>query len=112
MQAMAREAGVPPEAMLLEPRGEDTFGNAVYTRRLMLEHGLESAILVTSPYHLHRAMMTFTSVYKGSGIRIIPRAAPDSAWRKSGWWREDYTRRLTITEIEKIGYILLTGRYN
>ncbi len=112
MQSMARNAGVPPESILLDPLGEDTLGNAIHTRRLMIEHELSSAILVTSPYHLHRAMITFNTVYRGSGIRLIPRAAPDSAWRKSAWWMSDETRVLTLVELEKIGYILVTGRYN
>src|SRR5688572_17945406 len=58
MEITALELGVPPAAVLLEPQAMDTFGNAVYTRRIMLDHGMRSAILVTSPYHLHRATLT------------------------------------------------------
>lgn len=112
MQVAAQRAGVPSTAILPEPEAMDTFGNAVYTRRLMLDHGLKTAILVTSPYHLHRATLTFRSVYQGTGIRIIPRSAPDSAWRKVGWWSSAETRRLTFRELERLGYILVTGRYN
>jgi uncharacterized SAM-binding protein YcdF (DUF218 family) len=112
MELTARELGVPPGAMLLEPQAMDTFGNAVYTRRIMVEQGMRSAILVTSPYHLHRATLTFQSVLQGTDIRIIPRSAPDSAWRKVGWWNDHETRRLTFRELERIGYILLTGRFN
>jgi uncharacterized SAM-binding protein YcdF (DUF218 family) len=112
MEMTALELGIPASAMLLEPEAMDTFGNAVYTRRIMTENGMKSAILVTSPYHLHRAALTFQSVYEGSDIRIIPRSAPDSAWRKVGWWNDQETRRLTIRELERIGYILLTGRFN
>ena len=112
MRVSALQAGVPDSAILLEPHAQDTFGNAVYTRRIMQEYRLASAILVTSPYHLQRASMTFASVYSGTGIQLIPRAAPDSTWRKSGWWTQPETRRLTFRELERIGYILLTGRYN
>jgi uncharacterized SAM-binding protein YcdF (DUF218 family) len=112
MEMSAVDLGVPQTAILLEPEAMDTFGNAVYTRRLMLANGMRSAILVTSPYHLHRATLTFRSVFQGTDIRIIPRAAPDSAWRKVGWWNQQETRRLTVRELERIGYILLTGRYN
>jgi uncharacterized SAM-binding protein YcdF (DUF218 family) len=112
MEMTALELGVPPAAVLLEPQAMDTFGNAVYTRRIMLDHGMRSAILVTSPYHLHRATLTFKSVFQGTDVRIIPRSAPDSAWRKVGWWNDRETRRLTFRELERIGYILLTGRFN
>lgn len=112
MRAQALEAGVPAAAILLEPEAMDTFGNAVYTRRIMADNDLKSAILVTSPYHLQRASMTFAAVFQGSGVRLIPRAAPDSAWRKSAWWMQPETRRLTFRELERIGYIVVTGRYN
>jgi uncharacterized SAM-binding protein YcdF (DUF218 family) len=112
MEMTALELGIPASAMLLEPEAMDTFGNAVYTRRIMTQHGMKSAILVTSPYHLHRAALTFQSVYQGTDIRIIPRSAPDSAWRKVGWWNDQETRRLTFREMERISYILLTGRFN
>jgi uncharacterized SAM-binding protein YcdF (DUF218 family) len=112
MEITAVELGVPPGAILLEPEAMDTFGNAVYTRRIMVANGMRSAILVTSPYHLHRATLTFKSVFDGTDIRISPRSAPDSAWRKVGWWNDQETRRLTFRELERIGYILLTGRFN
>ncbi|MFN0072363.1 MAG: YdcF family protein [Chloroflexota bacterium] len=112
MEMTALQAGVPSSAILPEPEAMDTFGNAVYTRRLMVERGMKTAILVTSPYHLHRATITFQSVYRGTGVRIIPRSAPDSAWRKVGWWNGHETRRLTFRELERIGYIMITGRFN
>jgi uncharacterized SAM-binding protein YcdF (DUF218 family) len=112
MEEIALEAGIPSRSILLDPDAMDTFGNAVYTRQIMLAHGFKSAILVTSPYHLHRAGVTFRGVYEGSGVRIIPHAAPDSEWRKVGWWNQPETRRLTFRELERMGYIFVTGRYN
>jgi uncharacterized SAM-binding protein YcdF (DUF218 family) len=112
MRRLALGEGVPPEAILLEEQGADTYGNALHTRDLMEAHGLRSAILVTSPYHLQRAALTFGRVYQGSGIDLIANAAPDSDWRKRSWWLRSDLRLLTLSELEKLGYILLTGRYN
>lgn len=112
LRRLAIAEGVPPSAILVEEAGTDTYGNAVYTRRLMEAHGLRSGILVTSPYHLQRASLTFQGVFKGSNIRIIAAAAPDSDWRKQSWWLRPDLRLLTLSEIEKLGYIILTGRYN
>ena len=79
----------------------------------MLEaHELRSAILVTSPYHARRAKLTFDAAYAGSGIRLTVHAAPDSEWRKLSWWQQPDTRRLTFTELQKLGYILVTGPYH
>jgi uncharacterized SAM-binding protein YcdF (DUF218 family) len=112
MHDLAIERGVPEAAILDEPLGEDTWGNAIYTRQVLEEHGLRSAILVTSPYHLRRAQVTFDAAYAGSGIALAVHAAPDSQWRKQSWWQQAETRRLTLTELQKLAYIFLTGQYH
>jgi len=112
MREMALRDGVPPGAILVETEGEDTYGNAVGSRDLMVKQGLHSAILVTSPYHLQRAVLTFRGVFEGTDIRIVGRSAPDGAWRKTSWWLHPETRTLTLRELEKLGYVALTGRYN
>jgi uncharacterized SAM-binding protein YcdF (DUF218 family) len=112
MHDLAIQRGVPEKAILDEPLGEDTWGNAVYTRQVLEEHGLRSAILVTSPYHLRRAQVTFDAAYAGSGITLMVHAAPDSQWRKQSWWQQAETRRLTLTELQKLAYIVVTGQYH
>jgi uncharacterized SAM-binding protein YcdF (DUF218 family) len=112
MRAMAVADGVPQSAILVDPTADDTYGNAVNTRDLLVQHGLQSAVLVTSPYHLNRAVLTFRGVYDGTGIRVIGRSAPDGEWRKTNWWMQPETRSLTVRELEKLGYVTLTGRYN
>jgi uncharacterized SAM-binding protein YcdF (DUF218 family) len=112
MRNLAIRRGVPASAILEEPQGEDTWGNAVYTRQVLEEHRLGSAILVTSPYHLRRAKATFDAAYSGSGIELMVHAAPDSQWRKLSWWQQAETRRLTFTELQKLAYIVATGQYH
>lgn len=112
MRSMALADGVPQSAILIDPLADDTYGNAVNTRELLVQHGLQSAVLVTSPYHLSRAVLTFRGVYNGTGIRVIGRSAPDGEWRKTNWWMQPATRSLTVRELEKLGYVTLTGRYN
>jgi uncharacterized SAM-binding protein YcdF (DUF218 family) len=112
MRDLAVRRGVPESAILHEPFGEDTWGNAVHTRELLEQHGVHSAILVTSPYHARRAKLTFDAAYAGSGISLTVHSAPDSQWRKQSWWQQAETRRLTLTELQKLGYILATGQYH
>jgi uncharacterized SAM-binding protein YcdF (DUF218 family) len=112
MRRLAVERGIPDAAILEEPQGEDTWGNAVFTRRVLEDHNLGSAILVTSPYHLRRAQVTFDAAYAGSGIQLMVHAAPDSQWRKLSWWQQAETRRLTFTELQKLAYIVATGQYH
>jgi uncharacterized SAM-binding protein YcdF (DUF218 family) len=112
MRGLAVKRGIPDSAILEEPLGEDTWGNAVYTRGILEEHGLGSAILVTSPYHARRAKLSFDAAYAGSGIKLMVHAAPDSQWRKLSWWQQPETRRLTFTELQKLAYIFATGQYH
>lgn len=112
MRDLAVKRGVPERAILEEPFGEDTWGNAVHTRQVLEAHDLHSAILVTSPYHARRAKLTFDAAYHGSNIELMVHAAPDSQWRKLSWWQAPETRRLTFTELQKLGYILATGQYH
>jgi uncharacterized SAM-binding protein YcdF (DUF218 family) len=112
MRELAVDAGVPQVAIVEDPLGEDTWGNAVYTRGLLEQRRATSAILVTSPYHARRAIMTFDAAYTGSGIRLAVHSAPDSEWRKLSWWKDPDTRRLTFSELQKLAYISATGQYH
>ena len=47
--------------------------------------------------------------FEGTGIRVIGRSAPDGEWRKTNWWMQPETRTLTVRELEKLGYVTLTG---
>jgi uncharacterized SAM-binding protein YcdF (DUF218 family) len=112
MRDLAVQAGVPAGSILEDALGEDTWGNAVHTRDLLVSRGLRSAILVTSPYHARRAKLTFDAAYAGTGISLLVHAAPDSEWRKLSWWQQTDTRRLTFVELQKLGYIFVTGQYH
>ena len=112
MRVAGRRTRRAGRVILEEPLGEDTWGNAIFTRQVLEEHGLRSAILVTSPYHARRAKLTFDAAYAGSGIELKVHAAPDSQWRKLSWWQQPETRRLTFTELQKLAYIFATGQYH
>jgi uncharacterized SAM-binding protein YcdF (DUF218 family) len=61
-QVMARTAeaqGIPKSAILLEPEAKNTMENACYATRIMKAHGLRSAEVVSSAYHLPRARVAY-----------------------------------------------------
>ena len=62
---VAREMGVPEDAMLLEPRSTNTGENVRFTRELLQERGLRprSFILVQKPYMERRTYATFKKVW-------------------------------------------------
>ena len=77
MAALAREAGVPETALLLEQRSRSTWENAACAGRLMRERGWARALLVTDGIHLPRAVLTF----RRAGVRVAASGAP-GAWRE------------------------------
>jgi len=59
MKELAVSLGVPADAVVEERQAMDTIGNARYSAGLMRERGWESCIVVSSPYHLKRALKLF-----------------------------------------------------
>lgn len=109
MAKAARAAGVPADAILLDETSLNTRGNAANVATLVHEHNLTSIILVTSPYHQRRASIAFHREL-GSQFSIINHSSFDQRWRRSHWWATDYSQQLTLSELEKVGYELITNQ--
>lgn len=62
---VARGLGVPEESILIEDRSTNTGENVHFTKRLLLERGLDPAsfILVQKPYMERRTYATFRKVW-------------------------------------------------
>lgn len=76
----AIEKGVPSEAILLETESRTTFENMVFSRRVMEEHGLKTALVVSDPIHMRRAMLMAGRV----GIDAQPHPTHTSRFISSG----------------------------
>ncbi len=66
MKRVAVSGGVPADAIICERRAMDTIGNARYTAEIMSERGMESCIVVSSPYHLKRA----EKLFRAAGLEV------------------------------------------
>ncbi|TDG12858.1 YdcF family protein [Seongchinamella unica] len=60
--------GLPATALLLERQSRDTRQNAAYSRPLLEGRGVEKILLVTSAYHMPRAVPLF----ERAGFEVIP----------------------------------------
>ncbi|MHB0871509.1 MAG: YdcF family protein [Chloroflexota bacterium] len=109
MRRQAAAMGVPPSGMLLVNRSTSTREDALYTRELMVQKGLKSAILVTSPYHQRRASLTFARVFQGSDVSVASYPVQDDLWQPDSWWKSEKTLRLTLMELAKLAYYKLYG---
>ena len=74
---------VPVSEIITEFKSRDTFENAKYTRGICVRAGYKKPILVTSPYHLKRAVFCFTKV----GIDVIPFPAEIKSLQDTGGYK-------------------------
>ena len=62
MKAIAVSNGVPADAILLEERAANTYENVAFTNRILQERNWRRIALVSSPYHMRRAVLTWRKV--------------------------------------------------
>jgi uncharacterized SAM-binding protein YcdF (DUF218 family) len=71
-----REAWHGPELeLVIEPTARNTSQNAARTLPLLLERGVERAVVVCAPLHLRRTRFFFERLYEGTGIETSFHAA-------------------------------------
>ena len=80
MARVAREAGVPADALVLESRATSTLTNAAYVAALAGERGWRSVGVVSEPYHVLRAGWMFRD--RGLEVQMACAAwGPEPSWR-------------------------------
>lgn len=77
-----RGLGVAPERLILEDKSRNTYENALFTARLIQPKPGERWVLVTSAYHMPRAMGLFRKL----GVKL---EAYPVDYRSSGSWSSD-----------------------
>jgi uncharacterized SAM-binding protein YcdF (DUF218 family) len=77
----------------------DTRGNAAETRRWAKERGFKSLIVVTSNYHMPRAVVELSHAMPD--VTLIPFAVVGDRWRDEPWWTSGVTLRLLLSEYAK-----------
>lgn len=55
---------------LAEPQARTTLENAIYTARVIREHGLKTVTLVTSDYHMPRSLALLRLFLLGNGVAV------------------------------------------
>ncbi len=68
MKQFLLELGVNESLILTDKRSRDTVENAFYVKKLCEKIGCKSIILVTSAYHMYRAVRTFEK----AGLVVVP----------------------------------------
>ena len=105
MEKYLIQLGVPQKDILSEKRSESTVENAIFSKHLLQDRSLKSAIVVTSPTHSRRVSLIFKRVFSPS-YRVSVSSDPE-AFKPEGWWRDPSLRRTVIREYFQMCWYLL-----
>src|SRR3954468_17750070 len=83
----------------LDRSAVNTRSNAVETRRWARERGFKSLIVVTSNYHMPRAIVELAHAMPD--VQLIPFSVIGEKWRDEPWWTSGTTLRLLLSEYVK-----------
>lgn len=84
----------------------DTIGNAVETKRWAREQGARSLIVVTSDFHMPRALAEIA--HQIPDVTLVPFPVISERTRAETWWSNPLATRLLISEYLK--YIVAVTR--
>ncbi|MES1256545.1 MAG: ElyC/SanA/YdcF family protein [Acidobacteriota bacterium] len=82
MRDLAVSLGVPPSAILLDTSGANTYEDVVRVQALLDEHGWRRILLVSSPYHMRRALLTWRK--HAPDEDVVPTPVPESQFYAHG----------------------------
>jgi uncharacterized SAM-binding protein YcdF (DUF218 family) len=83
----------------LDRSAVNTRSNAAETRRWARGRGFKSLIVVTSNYHMPRAVLEMSHAMPD--IALIPYPVVGEKWRDEPWWEGGATFRLVLSEYVK-----------
>lgn len=78
---------------------ENTKENAQETAQWIKKNNIDSILLVTSAYHMHRAKLEFHRKIKNVVITSYPVVTDEETWRTEKFWRltfEEYNKTLLV----------------
>lgn len=78
---------------------ENTFGNAVETARWASRNDIARLVVVTSDYHMPRALDELKAALPGATLIAYP--VRSQRLQPSGWWRDPEALRLVVLEYAK-----------
>ena len=93
MRALAIDQGVPASAIVLEERATNTFENVTYAHEILRQHGWRRVLLVSSPYHMRRALLVWRK--QAPDVDVVPTPAEQSQFY-------DHTRGASLEQLRGI----------
>ena len=72
MKTLAVSLGVPPSAIILEQQAASTNENVTFVREILDQRGWRRILLVSSPYHMRRATLTWRKLAPEVDVTSVP----------------------------------------
>jgi uncharacterized SAM-binding protein YcdF (DUF218 family) len=82
MRAMAADLGVPAGAVILEQQAVNTHDNVQNTLQILRAHGWRRVLLVSSPYHMRRALLVWHHL--APDVIVVPTPPEQSQFYEHG----------------------------
>lgn len=100
---------IPADRIIQENQATSTYTNAVYSLALMKTHQMDSALVVSSDYHIRRVRWCFEKINQDYGFDLHFTSSyhkgPDG--ENLPYWKHEEGRRLALKEVVyNIGYWL------
>jgi len=70
MRALAIDQGIPAGQIVLEEHAANTHENVTYVSRILHDHKWKRILLVSSPYHMRRALLVWRKV--APDVEVVP----------------------------------------
>jgi len=93
MRALAIDQGVPAGSIVPEVRSTNTYQNVRFVNDILRDHSWRRILLVSSPYHMRRALMVWSK--QAPEVHVVPTPAPVSQFY-------DHTRGATLEQVRGI----------
>jgi uncharacterized SAM-binding protein YcdF (DUF218 family) len=91
-------------------RSLNTLGNAIETRHWAEQQRLKSLIVVTSGYHMPRAMVEIA--HQLPGVTLIPYPVVTDRFKNEPWWSSSATAKVLLSEYVKYIFAHVRLRFN
>jgi uncharacterized SAM-binding protein YcdF (DUF218 family) len=84
MRGIALDNGVPDSAIVLETQAANTHQNVLFTNDILKRAGWRTILLVSSPYHMRRALLTWRKVAPDVSVTPEPVASSQFYFHEQG----------------------------
>lgn len=109
MKTSAMERGIKEEDILTEEQSMSTYENLINAKNIVNKKfpKCKNIIIVTTAYHMRRAMKMAEKTFEG--VKIIPCPATNGSTQRETWYKTDKGRNTALDECMKFGYYIRNG---